>query len=116
MGAQMKGGAHDDQVKHGGRGIHNQLAAASGSHDSAQISRIDQGHGDDAALPEKAARALRVAVAAPNGMSLPLQELREKGAGGAGAQNEDPHGVGKLYHISRKVLAAPNHPIAYGEL
>jgi hypothetical protein len=28
-------------------------------------------------------------------MSLPLQQLREKGTGRSGPQNEDPHGVAK---------------------
>jgi hypothetical protein len=39
-------------------------------------------------------------------MPLFLKQLGEEGAGCTGAQNEDPHGVRKLYHTS------PHSPLA----
>jgi len=49
------------------------LASAGGAHNPVQISRVDLGDGDGAFFAEEAAGALKVAVTAPDCMSLPLQ-------------------------------------------
>src|SRR5215467_904097 len=75
------------------------MAAARRTDDPAQVPRVHFRHGHRAAPSEKTACALRIAVAAPHRMSLLLKQLCEEGSGRAGTQNEDPHGVPKLYHI-----------------
>ena len=40
----------------------------------------------------------QVAVTTPDLVALPFQKLCEKGASGAGSENEDSHSVEKLYH------------------
>src|SRR5262249_59028029 len=92
--------AHNDQVEDGSGGVDDQLAAASRAYDATKVAGVDGGHRNHAALAQEAPRALRIAVAAPHRMSFPLEQLCEKRAGGAGAQDEDPHGVGRLYHTS----------------
>ena len=56
------------------------------------------GDRNGALLAEKTARASGIAVATPNVMALPLQELCKKRACRAGSKNKDAHDVEKLYH------------------
>src|SRR5712664_3259860 len=84
-----------DLVKKRCRGVDDEVAALGRLYDSAQISRVHFRDGNGAFLAQEAPRALRVTVAAPDRMSLPLQQLCEKGTGCSGSQNEDPHGVAK---------------------
>src|ERR1700749_577077 len=77
------------------RSVDDQVATTRPPHDAEQIPRVDLCDGDGAALTEEPARALGIAVAAPNRMPLFLEELCEKRAGRAGSQNEDLHDVAK---------------------
>src|SRR5262249_35177124 len=81
--------AHDDLIKDRRRRVDDELAVASYAHDAVEITRIDLGDGDSAPLAQKAASPLHVAVPAPDCMPLFLQQLCEKGAGGAGTEDED---------------------------
>src|SRR5439155_19514029 len=121
MRAQPQRRAQDNLIEDLSRSIDDELAALRGLHDSAQISRVHLGYRDGAFLAQEAPRALRIAVAAPDRMSLPLQQLCEKGAGRSGPQNEDPHGVAKTLSQSERPLRlafgvapiAPLGPEAY---
>src|SRR5229473_59434 len=104
MRAQPQRRPQDNLVKHRSRSVDDELAALRGLHDSAQVSRVYFRYSDGAFLAQKAPRALRIAVAAPDRMSLPLQQLCEKGAGRSGPQNEDPHGVAKTLSQSERPL------------
>src|SRR6266481_5071547 len=95
MRAQAQRCPQDNLVKDRCRSVDDKLAALRGSHDSAQVSRVHFRYRDSALFAQEAPRALRVAVAAPDRMSLPLQQVCEKGTGRSGPQNEDPHGVAK---------------------
>src|SRR5580692_7417288 len=87
--------AQHDFIEDRRRSIDDELATLGSLHDSAEIPRVHFRKRDRALLAEEAPRALQVTVAAPDRMSLPLQQLCEEGAGRSGPQNEDPHGVAK---------------------
>ena len=95
MRTKPQGGAKDDFVKDGRGRVDDELAALGGLDDSAQIAGVHFHDGNGALFAQKAPGADWIAVAAPNGVALPLQKLREKGAGCPRSQNEDPHGVEK---------------------
>jgi hypothetical protein len=101
IGAKAKGGAKNDFVEDRCCGVDDELAAFGGAHDSAEIAGVDGGDRDDRPLAKKKARAHRIAVTAPDDVSLAFEQLREKGTSGAGAQDEDSHDVSKLYHRVR---------------
>ncbi len=84
MRAQPQRGPENNLIEHRRRSVDDELAALCGLHDSAQVSRVHFGYRDGAFLAQEAPRALRVAVSAPDRMSLPLQQLREKRAGRSG--------------------------------
>src|SRR5260370_25822718 len=95
MRAQPQRRPQDNLVKHRSRSVDDELAALRALHDSAQIPRVHFRYRDGAFLAQEAPRALRIAVSAPDRMSLPLHQLPEKGTGRSGPQTEDPHAVPK---------------------
>src|SRR5262249_1585006 len=97
--------AHHDLVEDGGRRIDDELAPAPRSHDPAQVSRIDRLDLDLALLAEEAPRSLGLAIPAPNGVPLSLQQVCQQGAAGSRAQYEDPHPRETLSPPFRQPLA-----------
>src|SRR5579871_2158088 len=98
VGAETKGGAEDDFVEDGSRGVDDELGVAGGTDDGGEIAGVDLGDGHDGALAQETAGALGIAVAAPDNVALALEELREERTGSSSAQNEDSHDVRGLYH------------------
>jgi hypothetical protein len=93
--AQAKRGSHHNLIKDARRSVDDELAAACGAHNAPQISCIYLGDGNRASFAQKAAGTFEVTVTAPDSVSLTLEEFCKKGAGCAGPENEDPHGVAK---------------------
>jgi len=89
--AEAKGRADDDFVEDGSGSIDDELAALGGADDSIKIAGVHFSDGDGGFLAEEAAGALRVAVATPDVVALPFKKLCEKGASGAGSEDEDSH-------------------------
>src|SRR5580658_5624506 len=101
MRAQAQRRAQNDFVEDGGRGVHQQVAAASGAYDRPEIARVRFHHFNRALLAEKFPCALRVAIAAPDRMSLAHEQLSKQGAGAAHSQYEDAHRFATLSYSPR---------------
>src|SRR5262249_49309735 len=95
---QAQRGPHHNFIEYRSGSVNEKLAAVGGAHDSVKVARVDRGNGDRAFFTEKAASTVGVAVAAPNMVALAVEQLCEKRACRPGPQDEDAHGVGKLYH------------------
>src|SRR5690348_10328334 len=74
------------------------MRALRGPNDGPDVAGVGLANFDARVLSQKAARAFHVPVAAPNCMTLPRQQSREKRAGAARAQDEDPHRAVTLPH------------------
>ena len=103
--AQAQRRAHHDLIEDRGGGVDDKVAAARGADDPAQIARVDFGDGDGAALAEKTARALGVAVAAPDRMSLPLQSCASREPVAPAPRTKIRMAWRKLYHKRRQSSA-----------
>src|SRR5271154_1632404 len=101
MHAQTQRGAQNNFVEDGGRGVHQQVAAASGAHDGPEIARVRFFYFNGALLAEKFPRAVRVAIAAPDRVSLAHEQLSKQGAGAAHSQYEDAHRFATLSYSPR---------------
>src|SRR5271156_899636 len=91
MHAQTQSRAQNNFVEHSGGGVDQQIAAASGAHDGPEIARVCFFYFDRAFLAEKFPGAVRVAIAAPDRVSLAREQLSKQGAGAAHSQYEDAH-------------------------
>ncbi len=114
MRAKAKRSAQDDFVEDGCRSVDDELAALGGFDDAAQVASVYFGDGDNALPAQKAARANRVAVAAPDGVALTVEKLCEEGAGRPRSQNEDPHGVKETLPQEWVGLRSPPRRITIG--
>src|SRR5271170_2151557 len=101
MHAQTQRRAQNNFVEDGGRGVDEQVAAASGAHDGPEIARVRFFYLDRALLAEKLPRAVRVAIAAPDRVSLAHKQLSKQGAGAAHSQYEDAHRLATLTYSQR---------------
>ena len=106
VSAQAKRRAKDNLVKNSGRGVDDQIRAAARANDGPQISGVRLDHLDRAFLAQKPLRALRVAIAAPDGMSLAREQLCQQGARAARAENEYPHRLETLPYPLRGTTRA----------
>ena len=95
MRPHPQGRAQHNLIEHRRSSIDDELATLGRLYDPAQVARIHFRDRDGASFAQEAPRARWVAIPAPHRMSLPLQQLREKGTGRSGTQDEDPHGVAK---------------------
>src|SRR5581483_5112899 len=93
MGPQAQSRAQHDFIEHRSGGVDHELAALSGANHPAEVACVDGDHRDGTVLSEEALGPDRIAVAAPDSVTLRLEELCQKGAGCSCPQNEDPHGV-----------------------
>lgn len=105
VGAQAEGGTQNDFIEDRSGCVDDELAAFGGFDDAAQVAGIYLGDRNRAFLAEKPAGADGIAVAAPDGVALPLQKLCEERAGRSRSQNEDPHGVGET--VPQEAAASP---------
>src|SRR5215813_2288820 len=92
VSAKAQSGAHDDLVENGGGGVDDKLRAASGSHDAVKVASMHFEDGNGGFGAQKMPGALDIPIAAADDVALSLEELCEERAGGAGSQDEDPHG------------------------
>jgi len=81
--AQTQRRTQDDVVEHGGQSVDDQVCAAPGPNDGPEIPGVRFDDPDLAPFSEEAAGSLDVAVSAPDGVSLTIEELRQQGAGAA---------------------------------
>ena len=78
VSAEAQGGAKDDLIEDGGRCVDDQIAATSGAHDGPKVAGVHFDRGDFAFFAEETARAVEVAVAAPDRVALARQQLRKE--------------------------------------
>src|SRR6516162_1045701 len=98
VGAQAERGAQHDFVEHRRRGVDDEFTIARGAHNPPEVSRIHRSYRNDRFFPEEAPRPLRVAISAPNDVSLAFQQLCKKGACRPRTQDKDSHSAPQLYH------------------
>src|SRR6516164_539080 len=98
VGAQAERSAQHDFVEHRRRGVDDEFTIARGAHNPPEVSRIHRSYRNDRFFPEEAPRPLRVAISAPNDVSLAFQQLCKKGARRPRTQDKDSHSASRLYH------------------
>jgi hypothetical protein len=72
MSTKSKGGAENAFIENRRGGVDDDVAALGGTHNAAQVTRVDRSDGDGGFHAEKTAGAGRIAVATPNIVALPL--------------------------------------------
>src|SRR5208282_695 len=103
--AQAQSRPQNDFIEDRGRGVDDQVGPAGGAYDGPEVPRVGLHDFDLALFAEEAGRALDIAIAAPDGMPLPLEELCQKGARAARSQNEDPHRIETLPYPPGRAMA-----------
>src|ERR1700683_2091606 len=98
MRTQAQRSAKNNFVEHRRRGVDQQIAAACRANDRPQVSSVRFHNFYFAFLSEKLLCSFRVAVSAPDGMSLTHQQMGQQRAGAAHAQHEYTHRLATLQH------------------
>src|ERR1700722_2877125 len=106
MRTQTQRRAHNDFIEDGRGCVDQQVTAASGTHDGPKIARVRFHYFDRALLAEKFPRAIRVAIAAPDRVTLAREQLSKQGAGAAHSQYEDAHRFATLSYPPRRETRA----------
>src|SRR5262252_9272301 len=110
VGAQAERGAQHGFVEHRRRGVDDEFTIARCAHNPPEVSRIHRSHRNDRFFPEEAPCPLRVAISAPNDVSLAFQQLCKKGARRPRTQDKDSHSAPQLYHTKTANRGLRRHP------
>src|ERR1700735_147664 len=102
MNAQTQRGAQNNFVEDGGRRINEQVATARGAHDGPDVAGVRFEDFDCAFSAEKFACAVRVAIAAPDSVSLAHEQLSKQGARAAYSEDEYAHRFATLSYSPRE--------------